>query len=54
MSRINSHYYPELPDLTENFNDKGFPVPEGVSLLNPKVVSFILCNYSKLKQDSWD
>ena len=54
MSGINSHYYPELPDLTENFNDKGFPVPEGVSLLNPKVVSFILCNYSKLKQDSWD
>lgn len=54
MSRVNSHYYPELPDLTKNFNDKGFPIPEGVSLLSPKVVSFILCNYSKLKQDSWD
>ena len=54
MSRVNSHYYPELPDLTENFDDKGFPIPEGVSLLSSKVVSFILCNYSKLKQDSWD
>lgn len=26
---------------------------EGVSLLNPKVCSAILCNYSKLKQDSY-
>lgn len=32
----------------------GEPVAEGVSFLDPKVVSEFLCSYSKLKQDSWD
>lgn len=31
----------------------GLPVSSGVTLLDPKVVSAILCNYSRLKQDSW-
>ena len=34
------------------FDDNGYTIPEGVSLLNPKVCEAILCNYSKLKQDS--
>lgn len=38
-------------DIT--FDDNGYPVPQGVSLLDPKVVSSILCNYSNLKQDAW-
>lgn len=29
-------------------------VVQGVSLMNPDVVSAILCNYSKLKEDSYD
>lgn len=29
-----------------------YPIPEGVSLLDPVVCSAILCNYSRLKQDS--
>lgn len=29
-------------------------VVKGVSFMNPKVVSALLCNYSKLKEDSWD
>ena len=41
----------ELPD-TATFDEDGYPIPEGVSLLDPKVVSAILCNYSKLKEDS--
>lgn len=28
-------------------------VIDGVSLMNPKVVSAILCDYSRLKEDSW-
>ena len=44
----------EIPDLTHKLNSNNYPIYEGVSLLNPKVCSFILCNYSKLKQDSWD
>ena len=31
----------------------GLPISQGVTLLDPKVCSAILCNYSKLKQDSW-
>lgn len=32
----------------------GVITPHGVSLLNPKVVSAILCNYSSLKEDVYD
>lgn len=37
---------------TITFDEDGYSVPEGVSLLDPAVVSAILCNYSKLKEDS--
>ena len=47
------HFIP-LNDETHRFDEKGYPIPEGVSLLNPDVCSAILCNYSKLKQDCWD
>ena len=41
-----------LNDTTSTFNEEGYPIPSGVSLLNPKVVSEILCNYARLKEDS--
>ena len=44
----------KLDDKTSEFNEEGYPIFEGVSLLNPNVCSAILCNYSKLKQDSAD
>ena len=31
----------------------GLPISNGITLLDPKVCSAILCNYSRLKQDSW-
>jgi hypothetical protein len=42
----------ELREPVPGFDESGYVVPEGVSLCDPKVVSAILCNYSKLKQDS--
>ena len=44
----------KLEDKTYDFDDDGYPIPKGVSLLNPDVCSAILCNYSRLKQDSYD
>jgi len=35
-------------------DDEGIIVYSGVSLMNPIVCSTILCNYSRLKQDSWE
>ena len=43
-----------LPDETSSFEEEGYPIPKGVSLLNPVVCSAILCNYSRLKEDSFD
>ena len=43
-----------LPDKTYSFDEEGYPIPEGVTLLDPVVCSAILCNYSRLKQDSYD
>ena len=44
----------KLDDETEEFDEDGFPIPKGISLMDPVVCSAILCNYSRLKQDSWD
>ena len=44
----------KLDDLTHEFDEEGYPIPQGVSLLDPTVCSAILCNYSRLKQDSYD
>ena len=49
-----SRNFTELPDKTCRFDADGYPIPEGVSLLDPAVCSAILCNYSRLKQDSSD
>ena len=54
MHLVRSKHYHQLEDSTHEFDDKGLPIPEGISFMNPKVVSMILCNYSKLKQDCWD
>ena len=43
-----------LDDKTCRFDADGYPIPEGVSLLDPAICSAILCNYSRLKQDSSD
>lgn len=43
-----------LEDKTHEFDENGYPIPEGITLLNPKICSAVLCNYSKLKEDSWD
>lgn len=37
-----------------SFDKDGYVRPEGVSLCDPNVCSAILCNYSKLKEDSYD
>ena len=49
-----SRNFIKLEDKTCRFDADGYPIPEGVSLLDPAVCSAILCNYSRLKQDSSD
>ena len=49
-----SRIFMTLDDKTCGFDEEGYPIPEGISLLNPSVCSAILCNYSRLKQDSSD
>ena len=51
---VRSKSYIKLEDETCEFNDEGYPIAKGISLINPAVCSGILCNYSRLKQDSWD
>ena len=49
-----SSHATQLDDLTSEFDKNGFPIPKGISLLDPAICSEILCNYSRLKEDSWD
>ena len=46
-----THYIPL--DSEEWVDEQGNTCYEGVSLMNPVICSIILCNYTKLKQDSW-
>lgn len=50
-SVIHSKFDAQLIDTT-TIGEEGFAVPGGVSLVDPKVCSAILCNYSKLKGDA--
>ena len=34
-----------------HFDEEGYVVPEGVSIMDPRVVTAILCNYAALKED---
>lgn len=49
-----STYYLSLDETISGFDEEGHPIVSGVSLMKPEVCEAILCNYSKLKQDSWD
>lgn len=49
-----SKYQVVLDEDVKLFDDDGYPIPEGISLMNPDICSCILCNYSRLKEDSWD
>ena len=49
-----SKYTLKMEDNTNKFDEDGYPIPEGITLLDPSICSAILCNYSKLKQDSYD
>ena len=45
------NFLPMDSDFT--FNEEGYVIPSGVSFIDPKVVSTILCNYSSLKESAW-
>ena len=45
-------HFPELDDESCEFDEDGFVIPKGVSLMDYKVCREILSNYSRLKQDS--
>lgn len=49
MHKVHSEYYITFPEKI-TFDEDGYPIPEGVSLLDPNICSIILCNYSKLKE----
>ena len=51
---IHSKTITKLDDNIESFDEDGYPVAEGFTLMNPEVCSAILCNYSRLKQDSYN
>lgn len=52
LTRSSTTYIP-LEDASY-INDNRQLIIQGVSLMSPKVISAILCDYSKLKEDSYD
>ena len=55
---ISSNFMPSVSAIPLNEKvtideESGYVIPNGVSLMNPKVVSAVLCNYSALKEQCW-
>lgn len=50
LARVN---FPTRLDDSFTLNEENFVVPSGVSLCDPKVCSYLLCNYSRLKEEGW-
>jgi hypothetical protein len=48
-----SPYSLPIEEKFEGFAESQYPIFTGISLTNPRVCEAILCNYSKLKEDSW-
>ena len=40
-------------DDSFTFDEDGYVIPSGISLMDPKIISTILCNYSGLKEAAW-
>lgn len=49
-----SPYFPSIDDFSYIDTETDEVVVEGVSLMDPKVIECILCDYSRLKQDTWE
>lgn len=52
-TKISKTKFPMKLNDSYSFDSEGFVIPEGCSLANPQICSAILCNYSKLKADSY-
>lgn len=53
MTFMSVHSTTILEEKLPAFDDEGYPIPQGVSLMRPEVCSAILCNYSELKQNGY-
>lgn len=53
FNKICRSKFPTKLDDSYTFDKEGYVVPSGISLADPKVCSAILCNYSRLKEDSY-
>jgi hypothetical protein len=47
-----TRFFPKMDDVSCEFDEDGYVIPEGVSLMDYRVCQAILSDYSKLKQDS--
>lgn len=53
FTKISHTTFPNRLEESFTLNDENFVVPSGISLCDPKICSYILCNYSRLKEDGW-
>ena len=53
FNKITHVSFPAKLEDSYEFDKEGYVIPKGVSLCDPKVCSAILCNYSRLKEDSY-
>ena len=53
LNKITRSNFPPRLEESYTFDEEGYVIPKGVSLCDPNVCSAILCNYSRLKEDSY-
>ena len=53
LTKVSHSVFPSKLEDSFTLNEENYVIPSGVSLCDPKVCSYLLCNYSRLKEDGW-
>lgn len=53
LTKVSHTTFPTRLEDSFTLNKENFVIPSGVSLCDPKVCSYLLCNYSRLKEEGW-
>lgn len=53
LTKISHTTFPSRLEESFTLNKDNYIIPSGISLCDPKVCSYLLCNYSRLKEEGW-
>ncbi len=53
LTKVSHSVFPNKLEESFTLDKENYVIPSGISLCDPKVCSYLLCNYSRLKEEGW-